>query len=132
MSPKHFELGRLEAEVLKAMKRLDLASVREVLEELNQTKHLAYTTVGTTLDRLFRKGLLARETLPGKARPKYIYSLGKNMSLERDLVNEAVDRFMTAFGPSVVSTIYRRLIEVSPEASNEEFKKIREFLERER
>jgi predicted transcriptional regulator len=35
-------------------------SVREVLEELAKERTLAYTTVMTVLERLFRKGMLTR------------------------------------------------------------------------
>ena len=53
-------LGPLEERVAEILwrKSRDL-SVREVHDALGQD--LAYTTVMTTLDRLFKKGLLARE-----------------------------------------------------------------------
>lgn len=36
-------------------------SVRELMEELQHERTIAYTTVMTVLERLFRKGLLVRE-----------------------------------------------------------------------
>jgi predicted transcriptional regulator len=51
-------LGRLEAEVLRVLWAQGESSVRDVLGQL--TRPLAYTTVMTTLDRLFKKGLLDR------------------------------------------------------------------------
>ncbi len=44
-------------------------SVRDVLEELNQNRTLAYTTVMTVLDNLHRKGMVLRE----KAGRAYLY-----------------------------------------------------------
>lgn len=42
------------------------AAVREVLEELQRDRSIAYTTVMTVLDNLFQKGVLERE-LQGRA-----------------------------------------------------------------
>ncbi len=52
-------LGPREREVLAVLYELGAASVQEVCDRM--TAALAYTTVMTTLDRLFRKGLLRRE-----------------------------------------------------------------------
>ena len=51
-------LGPLEQRVLDALWARRSATVRELLE--NSYPELAYTTVMTTLDRLFKKGLLTR------------------------------------------------------------------------
>jgi predicted transcriptional regulator len=61
-------LGSLEQKVLDAAWRQGRVNVRQVVESLGGT--VAYTTVMTTLDRLFKKGLLAREK-EGRA---FIYS----------------------------------------------------------
>jgi predicted transcriptional regulator len=52
------ELGELEREVMRLAWRGGEVSVREVHEALGGDR--AYTTVMTTLDRLYRKGLVAR------------------------------------------------------------------------
>jgi predicted transcriptional regulator len=51
-------LGTLEQQVLDVVWEVGSASVRDVHARL--TPALAYTTVMTTLDRLYRKGLLTR------------------------------------------------------------------------
>jgi predicted transcriptional regulator len=51
-------LGSLEREVMECLWRRREASVREVHEAFGGAT--AYTTLMTTLDRLFRKGLLVR------------------------------------------------------------------------
>jgi predicted transcriptional regulator len=51
-------LGPLEADVLRVLWSQGESSVRDVLAQLDRP--LAYTTVMTTLDRLFKKGLLDR------------------------------------------------------------------------
>jgi predicted transcriptional regulator len=52
-------LGPLEEEVMEIVWELGHGNVREVVERM--VRPLAYTTVMTTLDRLFKKRLLARQ-----------------------------------------------------------------------
>jgi len=52
------ELGHLEESVMDAMWRKQKATVHQICEILGQDR--AYTTIMTTLDRLFKKGLLTR------------------------------------------------------------------------
>ncbi|MEO8025259.1 MAG: BlaI/MecI/CopY family transcriptional regulator [Bryobacteraceae bacterium] len=56
--PFSTELGPLEASVLNALWKHGESNVRQVVDSLE--RHLAYTTVMTTLDRLYKKGLLDR------------------------------------------------------------------------
>ena len=53
------DLGHLEQSVMQTLWSRGTGSVRDVAGRLDQT--LAYNTVMTTLDRLFKKGLLHRE-----------------------------------------------------------------------
>lgn len=61
-------LGPLEISVMEVLWSRGKSNVREVVDNLERT--LAYTTVMTTLDRLFKKGLLERQ----KLERAYIYS----------------------------------------------------------
>ena len=56
-------LHELETLVMDEVWRLQSATVRDVMEALNDgaSKPRAYTTVMTIMDRLHRKGLLARQ-----------------------------------------------------------------------
>ena len=51
-------LGRLEREVMEIVWRRDGVNTREVRAHIPRA--VAYTTIMTTLDRLFKKGLLTR------------------------------------------------------------------------
>jgi predicted transcriptional regulator len=51
-------LGPLERQLLQSLWARGTATVRELIDEGNITQ--AYTTVMTTLDRLYKKGLLTR------------------------------------------------------------------------
>jgi predicted transcriptional regulator len=61
-------LGEREREVLSVVRELGSATVQQVARRLSAS--LAYTTVMTTLDRLFRKGLLDRK----KQNRAFLYS----------------------------------------------------------
>ena len=52
-------LGPLEEAVMEVVWRLGTGNVREVARQME--RNLAYTTVMTTMDRLYKKGLLDRE-----------------------------------------------------------------------
>lgn len=52
------QLGKLESELMERVWARGEASVRDLHDELSS--RLAYTTVMTTLDRLYKKGLLDR------------------------------------------------------------------------
>jgi len=55
-------LGELEQRVMRLLwKHPDARTVREVYEHVAKDRDLAYTTVMTVMDRLYRKGLLRRE-----------------------------------------------------------------------
>lgn len=56
------QLGELEAVVMDRLWQWQHpVAVREVLEDLQTERHLAYTTVMTVLDNLHRKGFVRRE-----------------------------------------------------------------------
>ena len=61
-------LGRLEVSVMEILWARGASSVRDVAQRLGRP--LAYTTVMTTLDRLFKKGLLERR----KSDRAFVYS----------------------------------------------------------
>ena len=55
------KFGELEAAVMDRMWSADgPRSVREVMDDLAQDRVLAYTTVMTVMERLYRKGMLTR------------------------------------------------------------------------
>jgi predicted transcriptional regulator len=54
------QLGPLEQRLLEALWQRGNATVRELVDDNGVCRDLAYTTVMTTLDRLFKKNLLAR------------------------------------------------------------------------
>lgn len=81
-----FALGKLEREVMEALWRQGEATVRDVLGVLRQRP--AYTTVMTTLDRLYRKKLLDRR----KESRAFVYSPRLSREeFERGVARDVVD-----------------------------------------
>jgi predicted transcriptional regulator len=68
LEQKAESLGPLEAQVMDILWTRGRSSVHGVIPELDHP--LAYTTVMTTLDRLFKKGLLSRE----ESRRTFVYA----------------------------------------------------------
>ena len=106
-------LGELQAEILGALQRLGKASAREILKEIGTQRELAYTTVSTVLDRLYRKGLIRRFRVIGRGGVKYLYSYAPSEDMRANFVRRALDRLVSAFGPSIVPTIYDSLEQLS-------------------
>ncbi len=105
---KHFRpvpaLGRLEQQVMDDLwGRGRSASVREVREALGTT--FAYTTLMTTLDRLYKKGLLER-TKDGRA---FLYAPRVSREqLQRGLLTRVLDELLgrgTESARPVLSTL---------------------------
>lgn len=89
-APSLTALGRREREVLSVLRELGSATVQQVANCLSTS--LAYTTVMTTLDRLFRKGLLQRE----KQNRAFLYSAAFSAKdLEGQRAADLIRRFFS-------------------------------------
>ena len=62
-------LGPLEQEIMEMIWTHDSITVRAVVDSLQLTRRVAYTTVMTVMDHLFRKGFTTRE----KVKKAYVY-----------------------------------------------------------
>ena len=99
------ELGDLEAAVLGSVLKLDKASARQVAKDLEPTRGLAYSTISTTLDRLYKKGMLGQDEEIGRGGSRYIYTIQSEEKMKGRVVKGFVDRLLTAFGPTIISTL---------------------------
>ena len=102
-------MGDLQATVLGVLRRLRKASAKQVQREICYDRKIAYTTVSTVLDRLYRKGLVARKRMSSRGGSKYIYFCTTPEEVRRNLVQRALTQLVSAFGPSIVPTIYSSL-----------------------
>jgi predicted transcriptional regulator len=101
-------LGPLEANVMEAIwgSRKTPITVREIYEALKKTKNLAYTTVMSTMDRLFEKNLLDRKIEKGRGGLYYVYwpALEKQ-SFQKSAVREVVSSLVDNFGEVVANCL---------------------------
>ncbi len=105
-------LGELEAEVMECLWRLSSASVQEVCDTLNQTREIAYTTVMTTMDRLYKKGYLERIKV-GKA---YVYTPAYSREkFQEALAKEVLGGVLDSFAEPVISTFVDMITKENPE-----------------
>ena len=90
-----FALGPLELSVMKVVWQIGSCSVRDVVQLLD--RNLAYTTVMTTMDRLFKKGLLDRS----KCDRAFLYSARVSKdSWERQRTDDLLAGFLAGTQPS--------------------------------
>ncbi len=88
-------LGPLEMQVMEVVWSCGHCSVRDVVQKLDSK--LAYTTVMTTLDRLFKKGMLERQ----KSERSFVYSpLLTSHEWERRRAGDLVAGFLAGPEPS--------------------------------
>jgi len=102
------QLGPLEQRLLEEMWARGHATVRELVEDGCQD--LAYTTVMTTLDRLFKKSLLTRE-VEGRAF-RYAPRFSRE-ELHREVAGEAFRKLLDASPSSALPLSY--LVEILTE-----------------
>ncbi len=80
----------LELLCLKTLWSLNEANVNQVREVVTRSRPLAYTTIMTVLDRLVRKGIIARRKV-GRA---FVYSpRASRDSMRRTAIRELLDGF---------------------------------------
>lgn len=102
-------IGELESEILSVLKEKNSATATDVLEVLKKRREVAYTTVSTTLDRLYKKSLLRRKAIRGPGGTKYLFSLSADEKVRARIIDATLSRLTSAFGDSAYSAIYREL-----------------------
>ena len=85
-------LGPLEQQVLDAVWRQESATVREVMKAGNVKQR--YTTIMTTMDRLYKKGFLNR--VPAQKRAFRYSARHTRQELERVTATEAIRQLLSA------------------------------------
>jgi len=120
-------LGPLEERLLEALWERGHATVRDLLNGDGACDDLAYTTVMTTLDRLFKKNLLSR-AVEGRAfcyTPRFTRE-----ELHREVAGEALRQLMNASPASSLPISY--LVEVLTEHDAQLLDELREVVEAKR
>ena len=101
-------LGPLESNIMEAIwgSKKTPITVREIYAALNKTKKIAYTTVMSTMDRLFEKDLLDRKIEKGRGGLYYVYwpKLEKQ-NFQKSAVREVLASLIGNFGEAVTSCL---------------------------
>jgi predicted transcriptional regulator len=119
------QLGPLEQRLLEALWGRGTATVRELMDEC--FPDLAYTTVMTTLDRLFKKKVLAREA-EGRAfrySPRFTSD-----ELRREVAGEAFRQLLDASPASALPLSY--LVEILTERDAQLLDELKQLVESKR
>jgi predicted transcriptional regulator len=119
------QLGPLEQRMLDGLWAKGTATVRELLE--NGCPELAYTTVMTTLDRLFKKGVLSRSE-EGRAF-RYAPRFSRD-ELHREAAGQALRQLLDASPASSLPLSF--LVEILGERDAQLLDDLRELVERKR
>lgn len=104
------QLGPLEERLLEALWERGSATVRDLVNGASACHDLAYTTVMTTLDRLFKKNLLSRREEGRAFRYTPLFS---REELHREVAGEAFRQLLDASPASSLPLSY--LVEVLTE-----------------
>jgi len=100
-------LGPLEADTLNAVYEIGKPiRVREVYEKMKGDRKIAYTTVMSTMNTLYEKGILDRKVTEGRGGLLYIYwPKMTKAEIEKSAVKHIMDSLMKNFGEAVTSYI---------------------------
>ncbi|MGA2260366.1 MAG: BlaI/MecI/CopY family transcriptional regulator [Acidobacteriota bacterium] len=103
-----------EFELMEILWPLGEASVKDVWVRMNPGRSLAYTTVMTVLEKMYRKGILAQRK-QGKA---YLYSVVLSREQALDGVVEHIrDAYFGGSGAELIRFINRHYATVAPDTS---------------
>jgi len=112
-----------ETAILQILWEHQPCTVKTIHEYISMTKDVGYTTTLKQVQRLLDKGLLARESGPGKS---YLY---RAVNSAVDTKSKLFDRFVeTTFGNSVSDLVMHALGNAEP--SEDELREIKAFLEK--
>jgi len=93
MGKKRTQLAELQLAIMDVLWNRGEATVGDVLDVLNETRSLAYTTVGTMLMKLERRGFVKRR--PGDGRAFVYRPLINREEVSRSMVSDLATRLFS-------------------------------------
>lgn len=113
-------LSELEQEIMSVVWTLGKCTIREVVEETNKTKNLAYTTIATILERLHEKGLVKKDTsaftvvfTPKQSKEEFSQKMAQSL----------LEKFFGTFGDAAI-TSFAQSIDDLPKEKKEHLLKL--------
>lgn len=115
--------GELELSILKIMRELGRATVREVYESLGSEG--GYTTIMTVMSRMAEKGELKRE----KEGRQFVYWIAaQNKSRSKNILKRIQDKIFGGKSTAMVSY----LLDADPSISDKELSEIEKLIQKRR
>ena|ERR1700694_5493086 len=122
MAAKYIKPTESELEILNILWLRDLATVREVHEELSKSKDAGYTTTLKLMQIMHEKGLVKRD----ESMRTHIYQAAVNREkTQKHLLNKMID---SLFGGSSTQLVLQALGNGDPKVSAEELEKIQNLI----
>jgi len=106
------EFGFLERELMEMLWSMGRADARGVYEAVRKKRRTTYSTINTTLVRLYEKGLLDREKIKSRGGFKYVYyPIKSKKEFEEKRVKETLFSLFEKFEHATVSYLSETLDE---------------------
>src|SRR6478672_6295669 len=122
MASKYVKPTESELEILNILWHRDLATVREVHEELAKSKDVGYTTTLKLMQIMHDKGLVKRD----ESMRTHVYQAAVNREkTQKHLLNKMID---SLFGGSSTQLVLQALGSGEQKISSEELEKIQALL----
>ena len=105
-------IGTLETEVMSSLRELEEAPARDVRRRLEKRGvRVAYTTVATTLSRLYDKGLVRRRREACRGGERYVY---RPAEVEQKYLINLLKGVVAMFGPAGVVHLNEEIAKLNP------------------
>ncbi|MBS3079984.1 BlaI/MecI/CopY family transcriptional regulator [Candidatus Pacearchaeota archaeon] len=96
-------LSPLESFIIKSLKPNKKYSSQTVYNLVNKNKKVSRSSIPVILDRLYKKGILTRETETARGGIRFIYRLQLNIEkFERSVVENTVNSLIKRFGEKAI------------------------------
>jgi predicted transcriptional regulator len=123
MSPKYVKPTESELEILQILWKNGTATVRDVHEELAQSKEVGYTTTLKLMQIMHEKGLVKRD----ESMRTHIYQAAVNKEkTQKHLLTKMID---SLFGGSSTQLVLQALGSSDQKVSAEELEEIQKLIE---
>jgi len=97
-------LSPLEKDILSEVEQDKKFSAADIYRTLSKKRKVAQSSVSVLLDRLFKKGLLQRETETTRGGIRFLYTLDINREkYERKVVENTVNALIQKFGSNAIA-----------------------------
>ncbi len=94
----------LEKEVIGLMEKERMYGAASIYASISKKMKVAPSSISVVLDRLYKKGLLRRETETARGGMRFLYSLEKDSNrFERKIVENTVNALIKKFGENAVA-----------------------------